>query len=513
MTYPTYTANTIEAQEWVVQTPKMSMRFFRDLLGKDKAGEKRNGRREGRTDVSSAEFASNGDSAFRTAAQVGFPSAFDTDVTTDHVKLRSGPQTAEMMMEVGNGGKNESSVSTVSESTPASMALGQSMSLSGELGPMETIFPQSRFRCLHFLNQGSNGFVVLAQERLHEQDNSPTGGNSHDGGARVAPIPGNSPKLQKTTSTEPRLYALKFMELKWEAKARKYVEREILNQFKLKHPHVIKLEEIFMTETHLALVLEYADGGDMFQYVKQRGHLSEAHARWFFQQIILAMDYCHQMGIVNRDIKLENILLTSNQMLPSGMPLVKLSDFGFSKDEEMHSAPQTRLGTPMYIAPEVLRNKIGGYYDGKKCDVWGAGVVLHVMLTGQYPFLSVQFSSSDVNSFEGQHEMMTRIKSQDYRRIPWLSTQCNELLDGLLDFNPRTRLSTTEIMQKPWFTKSLGPAVAGFNDKLVARHKEQPRVTPGTIKQVRTLMDRAAVLAKHHGGATVSGDSDAMDSD
>ena len=320
--------------------------------------------------------------------------------------------------------------------------------------------PGVRFRCLRFLNKGANGFVVLAEDKSSGDALGPAG--------QVTPANQSDGSVHKKR----KFYALKFLELLWTPREAKYVEHEIINQFKLKHPHVLKLEEIFVTKTHLALVLEYADCGDLFSYVKHRGHLSESHARWFFQQIILAVDYCHQMGIVNRDIKLENILLSSNDVLPHGMPLVKLSDFGFSKDETAHSPPATRLGTPMYIAPEVLKNKEGSTYDGKKSDIWSAGVVLHVMLTGQYPFLAMQFDSSDVKTFEGQHEMMSRIRTEDYRRIPWLSKECNELMEGLLDFNPETRLTTAEVMESAWYKKSLNASVPGYNASLVSKYMD-----------------------------------------
>ena len=99
---------------------------------------------------------------------------------------------------------------------------------------------------------------------------------------------------------------------------------------RLRHPHIISLKEVFLTEQHLVLVMEYAAGGDLFSYVQRRRRLGEDDARWFFQQLICAVDYCHKMGVANRDIKLENTLLDG-----SPRPLVKLCDFGFSKDHSM----------------------------------------------------------------------------------------------------------------------------------------------------------------------------------
>jgi len=84
----------------------------------------------------------------------------------------------------------------------------------------------------------------------------------------------------------------------------KYVERELLNHNRLLHPHIIQFKEVFLTNEFLGIAMEFAPGGDMFQYVKQRNGLQEYEARWFFQQLIIALDYCHKIGVVNRDIKL-----------------------------------------------------------------------------------------------------------------------------------------------------------------------------------------------------------------
>lgn len=137
--------------------------------------------------------------------------------------------------------------------------------------------------------------------------------------------------------------------------------------------------QVFLTKDYLAIAMEYAAGGDMFQYVKHRGGLEEVEARWFFQQLIIGMDYCHKMachmppstivmvgciasvcrafllpgrvcshknmslqGVVNRDIKLENTLLDGSKR-----PLLKICDFGYSKNDK-DSVPKSKVGTPGY---------------------------------------------------------------------------------------------------------------------------------------------------------------------
>ena len=94
--------------------------------------------------------------------------------------------------------------------------------------------------------------------------------------------------------------------------------------------------------------MEYANGGDSFEYVRKKGGLGESEARWFFQQLVVALDYCHRKGVINRDVKLENTLIHWARK-----PLLKICDFGYSKDMKYQSAPASRVGTPAYLAPEV----------------------------------------------------------------------------------------------------------------------------------------------------------------
>jgi hypothetical protein len=87
------------------------------------------------------------------------------------------------------------------------------------------------------------------------------------------------------------------------------VEAEIVNHSLMRHPHVVQFREVFLTSKFICIAMEYAGAGSLHAYVKQQGHLKEAVARWFFQQLAVAVDYCHKRGVANRDIKLENTLL------------------------------------------------------------------------------------------------------------------------------------------------------------------------------------------------------------
>jgi serine/threonine-protein kinase SRK2 len=127
--------------------------------------------------------------------------------------------------------------------------------------------------------------------------------------------------------------------------------------------------------------MEFAAGGDLFDLVKSAAgsRLSEDRARSLFQQLIIGLDYTHSKGVANRDIKLENVLISA----PGRHGEVKIADFGYSKHEHNSSA-RTTVGTTMYISPEIIIGR--GSYNAKKADIWSLGVVLYCMLCGRFPF-------------------------------------------------------------------------------------------------------------------------------
>ena len=165
-----------------------------------------------------------------------------------------------------------------------------------------------------------------------------------------------------------------------------YLMREIVNHMNLNHNHIIKIEEILNINGKLIFVMEYANRGTLTGRISEvQGGLSEAQARWYFNQVVLAVDFCHARGTCIRDIKPDNILLDG--CFP-GFELVKLCDFGFSKGNQ-HSAADTNLGTIDYMPPEILRNgeeRNIPTYDGRAADIWSLGVTLYTMVMGCLPF-------------------------------------------------------------------------------------------------------------------------------
>ncbi|KAG8099268.1 hypothetical protein GUJ93_ZPchr0013g36353 [Zizania palustris] len=157
------------------------------------------------------------------------------------------------------------------------------------------------------------------------------------------------------------------------------IKREIATLKLLKHPNVVRLHEVSASKTKIYMVLEYVNGGELFDKIALKGKLSEKEGRKLFQQLMDAVSYCHEKGVYHRDLKPENVLVDAKGN-------IKVSDFGLSalpQNQRNDGLLHTTCGSPNYIAPEVLLNK---GYDGSLSDIWSCGVILYVMLTGNLPF-------------------------------------------------------------------------------------------------------------------------------
>jgi len=174
------------------------------------------------------------------------------------------------------------------------------------------------------------------------------------------------------------------------------LKRGIVNFMGLHHHHVISFKEVFLTMTHLCIVMEYAVGGDLLKFSKRR-RLSEGQARWFFQQLILGLHYCHRMGIVSRNISLENSLVDD-----SAWPLLKINAFTKStrlslNDQRYHDDACTNIA---YLPPELLTGKGIRKEDYKQVDVWTCGVFLYTMLFQKYPFYNPAEATKNPDVFK-----------------------------------------------------------------------------------------------------------------
>lgn len=244
------------------------------------------------------------------------------------------------------------------------------------------------------------------------------------------------------------------------------VQREIINHRSLRHPNIVRFKEVILTPTHLAIVMEYASGGELFERICNAGRFNEDEARFFFQQLISGVSYCHDMQVCHRDLKLENTLLDG-----SPAPRLKICDFGYSKSSVLHSQPKSTVGTPAYIAPEVLLRQ---EYDGKLADVWSCGVTLYVMLAGAYPF-------EDPDEPKDFRKTIHRILSVQYS-IPdniQISPECRHLISRIFVADPKARITIPEIKKHEWFIKNLPE-----DDKTMSNQFEEPMQSIDTIMQI-----------------------------
>ncbi|KAI0049380.1 Pkinase-domain-containing protein [Auriscalpium vulgare] len=217
--------------------------------------------------------------------------------------------------------------------------------------------------------------------------------------------------------------------------------REIHHHRQLHHPHVTQLYEVIATENSIWLVTELCSGGELFDYLTEKGRLSEDETRHMFGQICLAVHYLHDQGIVHRDLKLENVLLDERCR-------VKLGDFGFTREFERGSFLETFCGTTGYASPEMLE---GRRYLGPEVDVWSLGVILYTLLTGTLPF-----------DDDDESVMRAKVIKAEFEDPEWLSDEVRELIKKILTKDTTHRITIPQVLTHPWFTRNL-PSVAGIS--------------------------------------------------
>uniref|UniRef100_A0A8C2XD54 SNF-related serine/threonine-protein kinase n=1 Tax=Cyclopterus lumpus TaxID=8103 RepID=A0A8C2XD54_CYCLU len=239
----------------------------------------------------------------------------------------------------------------------------------------------------------------------------------------------------------------------------------------VQHPNIVRLYEVIDTQTKLYLILELGDGGDMFDYImKHEEGLNEELAKKYFAQIVHAISYCHRLHVVHRDLKPENVVFFEKQ------GLVKLTDFGFSNKFQPGKKLTTSCGSLAYSAPEIL---LGDEYDAPAVDIWSLGVILFMLVCGQPPFQEANDS-----------ETLTMIMDCKYTVPAHVSSACKDLIDRMLQRDPKRRASLEEIESHAWL-QGVDPSPATkYNTPLVS-HKSLSEEEHNSIIQRMVLGDIA----------------------
>lgn len=194
--------------------------------------------------------------------------------------------------------------------------------------------------------------------------------------------------------------------------------------------HIIQLYEIIETPHQLYLIMEYAEGGELFDYIVKHGRAEEREACRFLHQILAGVERVHEMFVCHRDLKPENLLLDERKD-------IKIVDFGLSNTYQEGQLLQTACGSPCYAAPEMIA---GHMYVPSMVDIWSCGVILFALVCGYLPF-------EDQN----HTELYKKILNADYEMPSFVSKEVADLIAGMLTTDPAQRMTLNDVRQHVWY--------------------------------------------------------------
>ncbi|KAG8929179.1 hypothetical protein FRC02_005911 [Tulasnella sp. 418] len=207
------------------------------------------------------------------------------------------------------------------------------------------------------------------------------------------------------------------------------IEREIVIMKLIDHPNILRLYDVWETKNELYLVLEYVEGGELFDHLVQSGRLSVAEALHYFQQIISAVNYCHGFNIAHRDLKPENLLIDKDRN-------IKVADFGMAAWEAGGAMLATSCGSPHYASPEVIA---GDAYHGSVSDIWSCGVILYALLVGRLPF-----------DDDNVRVLLEKVKEARFSIPVDVDPRAKDLIGRMLEKDVNKRITMEEIMEHPF---------------------------------------------------------------
>uniref|UniRef100_A0AAR5PEL6 Calcium/calmodulin-dependent protein kinase type 1 n=1 Tax=Dendroctonus ponderosae TaxID=77166 RepID=A0AAR5PEL6_DENPD len=243
-------------------------------------------------------------------------------------------------------------------------------------------------------------------------------------------------KFAESKANPGEMYAVKIIDKKALKGKEDSLENEIKVLRRLKHPNIVQLLETFEDKSRVFLVMELVTGGELFDRIVEKGSYTEKDASGLIRQVLEAVDYMHEQGVVHRDLKPENLLYYS----PDEDSKIMISDFGLSKMEES-GIMATACGTPGYVAPEVLAQKPYG----KAVDVWSIGVISYILLCGYPPF----YDENDANLFaqilKGEYEFHSPYWDD-------ISDSAKEFISRLMTVHVDQRFTCKQALAHPWIS-------------------------------------------------------------
>ncbi|XP_012279712.1 testis-specific serine/threonine-protein kinase 1 [Orussus abietinus] len=254
---------------------------------------------------------------------------------------------------------------------------------------------------------------------------------------------------------------------------RKFLPRELDILVKLNHPHVVHVHSIFQRRTKYFIFMRFAENGDLLDFILKNGAVAESQARVWLRQLALGLQYLHEMEIAHRDMKCENVLLTSNYN-------VKLADFGFARyvvdNRGKRVLSDTYCGSLSYAAPEILR---GTPYNPKISDIWSLGVILYIMLNKAMPF-------DDTNIKRLCEQQANRRWKFRGKVTDTLSDHVKKLVTCLLEPDVGKRWRMDQVLHSDWIAMDprlmvLTPAEQSALDNAIEeRKRNEEKFSKGT---------------------------------
>ncbi|GKV25738.1 hypothetical protein SLEP1_g35133 [Rubroshorea leprosula] len=244
-----------------------------------------------------------------------------------------------------------------------------------------------------------------------------------------------------------------------------------------KHPNIVSLKDTYEDDNAVHLVMELCEGGELFDRIVARGHYTERAAAAVTKTIVEVVQVCHKHGVMHRDLKPENFLFANKR---ETAPL-KAIDFGLSVFFEPGQVFNEIVGSPYYMAPEVLKRRYG-----PEVDVWSAGVILYILLCGVPPFWA--------ETEQGVAQAI--IKSViDFKRDPWpkVSDNAKDLVRKMLDPNPQCRLTAEQVLDHPWLQNAKKAPNVSLGETVKARLKQFSVMNKLKKRALRVIAEHLSV--------------------